>query len=255
MRDDASTPPRWRPDTPDPIGDVESQHTSCRRGTSPTDRFVPVLALLSCTYVLFMTTSSPWAQAAAVAMHLATLVLAFQAARGTRVRRPVVLVVVVGAVVLVLANALLPAPAASGAMAALRAALQGMVLALVVARVVQHRVVTVQTLAGAVSAYLLIGLLFASLYGVAAWASPEDLFAQGGDEHVQALQYFSFTTLTTLGYGDLTAASYLVRGLATFEAVLGQIFLATLIARLVAAFQPRHTDRAGEAPDLGPAGR
>ncbi|MGN8245316.1 potassium channel family protein [Cellulomonas soli] len=255
MRDDASTPPRWHPDAPDPTGDVEPPRTVRRRGTVPTDRFVPVLALLVASYVLFMATSSSWAQAAAVALHLATLVLAFQAARGTRVRRPVVAVVLAGAVVLVLANAVLSEADASGAMAGLLAALQATVFLLVVARVVQHPVVTVQTLAGAVSAYLLIGLLFASLYGLAAWASPGALFAQGGNQGVQALQYFSFTTLTTLGYGDLTAASYMVRGLATFEAVLGQIFLATLIARLVAGFRPRRGPAAGEAPEMRHDGR
>jgi hypothetical protein len=51
-------------------------------------------------------------------------------------------------------------------------------------------------------------------------------------------QYFSFTTLTTLGYGDFTAASSSGRAIAVLEAVTGQIFLATLVARLVAAFRP-----------------
>ncbi len=48
------------------------------------------------------------------------------------------------------------------------------------------------------------------------------------------LTYFSFTTLTTLGYGDITPKSVFARNLATFEAVVGQLYIATMLARLVA---------------------
>ena len=51
-------------------------------------------------------------------------------------------------------------------------------------------------------------------------------------------QYFSFTTLTTLGYGDFTAAFKGGRAVAMLEAMTGQIFLATLVAKLVATFRP-----------------
>jgi voltage-gated potassium channel Kch len=54
--------------------------------------------------------------------------------------------------------------------------------------------------------------------------------------NAQTLQYFSFTTLTTLGYGDFTAAGSLGRALAVLEALAGQVFLATLVARLVSAY-------------------
>jgi len=55
--------------------------------------------------------------------------------------------------------------------------------------------------------------------------------------NTQTFQYFSFTTLTTLGYGDYTALENSGRAVAVMEALTGQIFLATLVARLVAAFR------------------
>ena len=62
-------------------------------------------------------------------------------------------------------------------------------------------------------------------------------FAQWCAMAGQGLQlYFSFTTITTLGYGDVLPASHLARVLATGEAVLGQLFIAILIARLVSIY-------------------
>ena len=61
-------------------------------------------------------------------------------------------------------------------------------------------------------------------------------------DNTKTFQYFSFTTLTTLGYGDFTAAQDSGRAVAVLEAMVGQMFLATLVARLVAGF--RWSDRA-----------
>ena len=65
--------------------------------------------------------------------------------------------------------------------------------------------------------------------------------------NTQTFQYFSFTTLTTLGYGDFTALENSGRAVAVMEALTGQVFLATLVARLVAAF--RTSGNGQNAPD------
>ncbi|MDR3032609.1 MAG: potassium channel family protein, partial [Kitasatospora sp.] len=62
-------------------------------------------------------------------------------------------------------------------------------------------------------------------------------FANGQHASPQTFQYFSFTTLTTLGYGDFVAVNNGGRAVAVIEALAGQVFLATLVARLVAAFR------------------
>jgi hypothetical protein len=115
---------------------------------------------------------------------------------------------------------------------------------LIVRRVLARVTVTVQSIYGALSAYLIIGLMFAAYYGAIQHLGTGDFFADRQPANTQTFQYFSFTTLTTLGYGDFTAAGNGGRALAVIEALTGQIFLATLVARLVAAFRaPREADR------------
>jgi hypothetical protein len=109
--------------------------------------------------------------------------------------------------------------------------------ALIVRRVLARPTVTIQSIYGALSAYLIIGLTFAAFYAAQNALGSAPFFADHQPANTQTLQYFSFTTLTTLGYGDFTAAGNDGRALAVIEALTGQVFLATLVARLVAAFR------------------
>jgi len=98
--------------------------------------------------------------------------------------------------------------------------------------------VTLQSICGAVSAYLIIGLMFAAIYAASYYLNGRTFFGGNQPATGATFQYFSFTTLTTLGYGDFTAAQSGGQAIAMIEAMTGQIFLATLVARLVAAFRP-----------------
>ena len=108
---------------------------------------------------------------------------------------------------------------------------------LIVRRVLARPTVTLQSIYGALSAYIVIGLMFAAFYAAIEHLGAGHFFANGQRANTQTFQYFSFTTLTTLGYGDFTAAGNGGRALAVMEALTGQVFLATLVARLVAAFR------------------
>jgi hypothetical protein len=107
-----------------------------------------------------------------------------------------------------------------------------------IGRVLRTERVSVQSIYGALSAYLLIGLMFAAFFGALGDLVHGPFFADGQPANAETEQYFSFTTLTTLGYGDFTAAGSLGRAVAVLEALTGQVFLATLVARLVAAYGP-----------------
>ena len=107
----------------------------------------------------------------------------------------------------------------------------------VVRRVLAKPDVTIQSIYGALSAYLITGLMFASGYTAMEHLSTSDFFANSEPANTQTFQYFSFTTLTTLGYGDFTAAESSGRSIAVLEALTGQVFLATLVARLVSAYR------------------
>ena len=90
---------------------------------------------------------------------------------------------------------------------------------------------------GAIGSYLLIGIVFTQAYRLLAGFIP-GAFAIGGaaadyDTISQRLSYFSFITLTSTGYGDITPVHPYARSLATMEALAGNLFLAVLVARLV----------------------
>jgi voltage-gated potassium channel Kch len=125
----------------------------------------------------------------------------------------------------------------------------GLVLLLTVIVIVQRVLtmvtVTLQSIFGAVSAYLILGLMFAAFYAAMFHLGGNHFFAGGRPGTTQTFQYFSFTTLTTLGYGDFTAAQSSGQAVAVIEALTGQVFLATLVARLVASFRaPQQRARA-----------
>jgi Ion channel len=122
-----------------------------------------------------------------------------------------------------------------------------MSVVMVVRRVLAKRTVTIQSIYGALSAYIIIGLMFASGFAAVNYLSTTDFFANNEQANTQTFQYFSFTTLTTLGYGDFTAAESGGRSIAVLEALTGQVFLATLVARLVAAYR---TPDPPEQPEL-----
>jgi Ion channel len=126
---------------------------------------------------------------------------------------------------------------AAGAEDLWKALLLLLTAALVVRRVLIKRTVTIQSIYGALSAYLIIGLMFAACYAAFQHLGQADFFVGNQPANTQTFQYFSFTTLTTLGYGDFTAAESGGRAIAVMEALTGQVFLATLVARLVAAYQ------------------
>jgi voltage-gated potassium channel len=105
-------------------------------------------------------------------------------------------------------------------------------LPVTVSRVLHHRRITYETILGALCAYVLIGLLFAFLY-LAVEEFREPFFAQPGQHQQSEYLYFSFVALTTLGFGDLSPSVGLPQALTVLEALSGQIFLVTLVARLV----------------------
>jgi voltage-gated potassium channel len=100
-------------------------------------------------------------------------------------------------------------------------------------RVLRHKRVTYETVLGALCTYVLLGLLFAFAYLALDLVRDAHFFAQPGTHEASEYLYFSFVTITTLGFGDLSPAVGLPQALTALEALLGSIFLVTLVARLV----------------------
>jgi hypothetical protein len=108
----------------------------------------------------------------------------------------------------------------------------GFLVALLLRRLFRTGRVTADTLSSAISGYFLLGILWAFAYAFLLQLDPGAFGAVEGDR-ASDLFYFSFVTLTTLGYGDITPASDAAQTLAILEAVVGQLYLAITLARLV----------------------
>ena len=111
-----------------------------------------------------------------------------------------------------------------------------LILAMIVAiarRLGTHMRVAWSMLAGALCAYLLLGLLFSSAYMFMSVREGGSIFAQIQEAQAVDTMYFSFITMTTVGYGDLTPAQSLPRMIAVTEALIGQIYLVTAVGLLV----------------------
>ncbi len=147
------------------------------------------------------------------------------------------------------------AQTSDGAWASAAPSILGAVLALcgpvaIIRRLVKQPVINFTTVAGALCVYLLAGLFFALLYGSMSQLHSDEFFVQKQAGSAVDFVYFSFVTLTTTGYGDLTAAFDAGRMTAILEALFGQLYLVSIVALLVAnmgrARRPRETG-AGES--------
>ena len=104
--------------------------------------------------------------------------------------------------------------------------------------------VTVDTLLGSLSAYMLLALSWSAVYGLVLLLDPSAFGDPGPD--FEEMIYFSVVTITTLGFGDITPESQLARILTGFEALMGVFYLAFVVARLVSLYGQHHAPSPGE---------
>jgi hypothetical protein len=110
---------------------------------------------------------------------------------------------------------------------------------LIVGRVFVERRVTINTITGAVCVYLLVGIVWGMIFALLDNVTPGSFHIPAGDNMAvldsltRNFIYYSFSTLTTLGYGDITPVSNPARYFSVLEAVTGQVYLSVLVARLI----------------------
>ena len=100
------------------------------------------------------------------------------------------------------------------------------------------RMITIPVVAGVLCLYLLLGLFFAFVFVAVQNLGGGPFFASGDRVESNTSIYFSFVTMTTVGYGDLTARTNLGHTIAVTEALLGQIYLVTVVAAIVSRLVP-----------------
>jgi hypothetical protein len=208
-------------------------------GRPATYRYAAVGVLASALVVfLIAAPGGDWSRAVALAIQAVALIVAVATSRaraGVRRGRALAVALAAGAIVIGTAAGWIPAVvsfAAGGLLSvAIPAALVGGLL-----RLIDAEGVTLQAVAGAVTVYLLLGVLFAWMVSFAAHVDTRPYFAGGQTLADRPAVYFSFTVLTTTGFGDYTAASPLARTLAVAEMLTGQLYLVTVIGLLVGNF-------------------
>jgi len=118
----------------------------------------------------------------------------------------------------------------------------------IVRRVGTAPVITFRVVLGALAIYLLFGLAYSYLYAFVQWLQGEPFFNQTSDPTSTIFLYFSYVTMATVGYGDYTPSTDLGRMLAVSQALLGQLYLVSVVAVIVGNIgQVRRPLRAGEA--------
>jgi hypothetical protein len=113
------------------------------------------------------------------------------------------------------------------------------IIRLMLIKIFRARTVTLATIGYALCTYILLGTVWTLFYASVADLDPQAFsqpIEQQGSSPGSVLVYFSFVTLTTLGYGDISPVSNLARSLAIIEALTGTLFLAVLISRLVGSY-------------------
>ncbi len=203
------------------------------------DAFGAVLGLVTLTYVLtYVLPDGSWSKVVMIATATATSILALSAShvRGAWIHRAVALSI--------LAMAIGVGAAVSGESDLLIVAwvievgLLAVSMGTVLATVVTSAKIGPRTIMGALTVYASLGILFTAVYNVIDRFQDTPFFSGVSDPAATDFLFFSYTTLTTTGYGNLVPAEQVGQMFAGLEMMIGQIFLVTLVAGLVSAWKP-----------------
>jgi Ion channel len=213
----------------------------------PGARYGIVLVLLLVTFV-FMASgpTGAWVPLVTVTLQGATLLAALAASEASRRLVRISVVVVVLGLASGIASLVTDTSNSRGLTSLLSILLVGVAPAAIAASMFRKRKVDVHTVLGAICIYVFIGMFFAFAFAAMGALGSGPFFVQESNATTADYLYFSFVTLTTVGYGDLTAADGLGRATAVFDALLGQIYLVTVLALLVSQLgrgrSARHDD-------------
>jgi hypothetical protein len=216
---------------------------------SPGYRFGYVLGLFFVTYAV-MAAGPPdaWARLLTVLLEWFTLMGALLAARvRRRFFRTAAVVGIVAFVSAALSLLISNSTDPTGVFFLLNVLLVAVAPVAIASSLYRRRIVDIHTVAGAICIYVLVGMMFSFLYAAMDATMQGNFFVQTAHATLPNFLYFSFVTLTTVGYGDYTAAGDFGRAFATIEALVGQLYLVTVVAVLVSRMASQNVRRA--APD------
>ncbi len=194
-------------------------------------------AVLGAIFVSFFLAAllpdAPWATSTLVLVEVATLVIAIWTAGWAMTEWTFLFALVTAATVGAVLNFFWRGEELTAALSVVGGLLAITIAVVIAAGAVAQGEINSRSVAGAICVYVLLGMLFMFVFGILATVDTTPFFAQGIDGTRQLRLYFSYVTLATLGYGDYTAAGNLGRALAVLEALIGQLYLVTVVAVVV----------------------
>jgi hypothetical protein len=216
----SSAPTVWRPGSR--LARLRASHS-----------FRLVLLLVLATFVFTAAApSESWTKSVLVLLQCATLIAALWTSGLGRDRAAIWALAVIG-LMFAIVQLLVGGTTLIGAIGILNMLLVAATIVVIAFGVIDQGEVNRQSITGAICIYVLLGICFTFIYGAVAAFGSGPFFAQGTDGTASLQLYFSYVTLATLGYGDYTPASTLGHTLAVSEALLGQLYLVTVVALLV----------------------
>jgi len=212
-----------------------------RQAVRASDSYGLVLILLAMTFfALMLAPVGEPLRVSIVALQGVTTLFALRTSRvSPRVLRPAAIAFVVTLVALIAAEfSGVRSASVPGAAEVLSTLLLVTAPFAIMRHIIHDNAVDTTTVLGALCVYLLIGMVFAFVFAALDRVSPTPLFYTGRAAYADCL-FFSFVTLTTTGYGNLVPALRIGQAFSMVEAVLGQVFLVTFVARLVSLYGMR----------------
>jgi Ion channel len=208
---------------------------------SSPDSYGLVLLLILITYALSASLTASWATSVVLAVQIATVWVTLRVSQAHRSVRTAANVALAAAALAAVANLFVHDQLGHGTVVSWASGLLYLIAPVSIVRhLVFRRIVDVQTLLGTIAAYLMAGMFFAFLYhAVGLTQTQPPFFGSQGDGTFSQDLFFSFTTLTTTGYGNLVPARNPGQTFAVLEMLIGQLFLVTAVAKVVSAWRPR----------------
>jgi len=231
-------------------GAVTSAHSGAWRRLAysfvSTDSYGLVLLLVVVTYVVSVSFTEAQAASIVLVVQLATVWLTLRTSKARLVvRRVADIVLCLGAIVAVGSFFVHQRGAELGGIFAVCCLLYLIAPFSIVRHLVIRREIDIESLLGAVAAYLLVGMFFAFAYQAAGELGSVPFFGSAGHGSLSEDLFFSFVTLTTVGYGNLVPAANPGQTFAVMEAVLGQLFLVVAVGKVISGLQPRRNGQPG----------
>jgi hypothetical protein len=231
---------------PGPSGEQVQEPGRARRyrrlieAFSSPDSYGLVLLLILVTYALSAVLTVSWAASLVLAVQIGTVWVTLRASRARRSARAIVNIALTAAALAALANLFFRDQIHGSIVAPWASCLLYLIAPVSIIRHLGlRRTVDSETVLGAIAAYLMAGMFFAFLYHALGLSQTQPpFFGTQGRGTVSQDLFFSFTTLTTTGYGNLVPAGNPGQTFAVLEMLIGQLFLVTAVAKVVSAWRP-----------------